>query len=371
MLSSKHALLALPLFLACGGRTPLPEEVLISAPETTGPATATDAGTTGTNTSTKTSTTPSTSAPAGSPVARWGQLSICGTQICNQHGQEVQLKGASSMWLNWENDGYAENPEALRWMRDNWKLTVIRAAMGVEPSGAYLSNPTAAKKQVTTIIENAIAAGVYVIVDWHEENAHKHTDKAMAFFSELAGRYGDKPNLLWETFNEPLQVSWSNVLKPYHRAVVDAIRAKDPDNIIILGTPQWSQRVDAAAADPLPGTNLMYTLHFYSCTHTGWLRQIADQAWAKIPIFVTEWGATAADGGLDGKLCLDEADMWTEWMRWSKVSWTAWKLDNCTPDSTCLLSTDAPVSGGWTDSYLHGHGKFVRDRMIQTGPGSP
>lgn len=367
MLFSRHAFLVLPVLLACGGRTPLPDESPSAAPESTSPP----AGVPDAAVIAGKDSGAAPSAPAGSPVARWGQLSICGTQICNQKGQIVQLKGVSSMWLNWENNGYAENLEALRWMRDNWNLTVIRAAMGVEPSGAYLSNPDTAKKQVTTIIDNAIAAGVYVIVDWHEENAYKHTDKAVAFFSEMAGRYGDKPNLLWETFNEPLQVSWSNVLKPYHQTVVDAIRAKDPDNLIILGTPQWSQKVDEAAADPLPGTNLMYTLHFYSCTHTAWLRQIADQAWAKIPLFVTEWGATDADGGLNGRVCLDEADLWSEWMRWSKVSWTAWKLDNCTPDSTCLLSTDAPVSGGWTDQFLHGHGKFVRDRMIETGPGIP
>ena len=32
-------------------------------------------------------------------------------------------------------------------------------------------------------------------------------------------------------------------------------------------------------------------------------------------LFVTEWGATHADGGTDGKVCLDEAGAWHEWMK--------------------------------------------------------
>ncbi|HYN95290.1 MAG TPA: RICIN domain-containing protein, partial [Pilimelia sp.] len=112
---------------------------------------------------------PTTAAPpppptSGTPVARFGQLRVCGTRMCASNGSQVQLRGVSSMWLNWESRGYAENLTALRWMRDNWGLTVIRAAMGVEPAGAYLSDPARARGQVERIINNAVAAGVYVIV---------------------------------------------------------------------------------------------------------------------------------------------------------------------------------------------------------------
>src|SRR5688572_6253983 len=117
------------------------------------------------------------------PVEAFGQLRVEGTQIVTASGDPVQLKGPSSMWLNWEQDGYAESLDALVWMRDNWNLTVIRAAMGVEPGGAYLSNPEVAMAQVTTIIENAIDAGVYVIVDWHDHNAHVNQAAAEAFFA--------------------------------------------------------------------------------------------------------------------------------------------------------------------------------------------
>jgi endoglucanase len=304
--------------------------------------------------------TPTTSPPAtgGTPVARYGQLRVCGAAMCDQNGTKVQLRGISSMWLNWETQPYAENLQALTWMRDNWNLQIIRAAMGVEPEGAYLSNPAKAKAQVETIINNAVTAGVYVIVDWHAHEAQNNQAQSVAFFSDLARRYGHLPNVIWEPYNEPLQVSWTSVIKPYHQAVVTAIRAVDPDNIVVLGTPTWSQDVDVAASSPVTGTNLMYTLHFYSCTHGAALRAKGDAAIrAGLALFVTEWGASHADGGLDGVICQSEAQAWIDWMKANGISWTAWKLDVGT-DTTNLLSTGAPVTGGWTN-YLRGHGPFV------------
>ncbi|MET8358496.1 cellulase family glycosylhydrolase [Micromonospora sp. NPDC005171] len=309
-------------------------------------------------------TPPPTTPPptTGTPVERHGQLRVCGTTMCDKSGARVQLRGISSMWLNWETAPYAENLSALTWMRDNWNLQVIRAAMGVEPAGAYLSDPAKARAQVETIINNAVTAGVYVIVDWHAHEAQNNQSQAVAFFGDLARRYGNLPNVIWEPYNEPLQVSWTNVIKPYHQAVVSAIRAADPDNIIVLGTPTWSQDVDVAAASPVAGTNLMYTLHFYSCTHGASLRAKGDAAIrAGLALFVTEWGASNADGGLDGRACLPEAQSWIDWMKANGISWTAWKLDVGT-DTTNLLSPGAPVTGGWTN-YLHGHAAFVVANM--------
>lgn len=298
------------------------------------------------------------------PVERHGQLKVVGAEIHDGSGERVQLRGVSSMWLNWEDDGFAEDLTALRWMRNNWSLNVIRASMGIEPEGAYLQNPDKARAQVTRIVENAIEAGVYVLIDWHDHNAHQHQAEATAFFTEMASKYGDKPNVLYEPYNEPLDIDWAGALKPYHEAVIAAVRAKDPDNIIVLGTPNWSQDVDRAAEAPASGENLAYTLHFYACTHKEWLRGKAEAALSKgLPLLVTEWGATHADGGTDGKVCLDEARGWHDWLNANGIGWTAWKLDACGQDSSCILAPGAPKSGGWTSKHLQGHGTFVRARM--------
>ena len=79
--------------------------------------------------------------------------------------------------------------------------------------------------------------------------------------------------------------------------MIAAIRAIDPDNLIVVGTPSWSQDVDAAAADPITGTNIAYALHFYAGTHG---QSCADKAQKALDrgaaLFVTEWGAVNANG---------------------------------------------------------------------------
>jgi endoglucanase len=306
------------------------------------------------------------------PVGLHGQLQVVGNQLQDAHGVAVQLKGPSSMWLNWESQKFAEDKQGLQWMRDNWHASIIRAAMGVSTTDTmdndYLSAPDAAKEQVNQIVQNAIDLGMYVIIDWHDSAADTHQDQAVAFFTEMAQKWGAYPNVLYEPFNEPQRQTW-DVIKAYHNAVIAAVRAIDPDNVMILGTPNWSQFVDVVAADTNrpQAPNLMYTLHFYSCTHTQKNRDLGETAFSQgLPIFVTEWGATDADGGTarHPDLCLDEAQRWHDWMNGHKISWAAWKFDQCA-DQTCYFSPNATVSttGNWGDDVLNGHTAFVRDRM--------
>jgi hypothetical protein len=111
------------------------------------------------------------------PVDLHGQLHVSGTELRDTSDEKVQLKGLSSMWLNWEDDGFAESLAGLKWLRNNWHLSVSRAAMGVEPEGAYLSNPEHAKAQLEQVVDNAVAAGVYVSIDWHDHHATDWTSQ--------------------------------------------------------------------------------------------------------------------------------------------------------------------------------------------------
>jgi endoglucanase len=331
------------------------------------------------------------------PVQAHGQLKVVGTQLVDQSGHPVQLKGVSSQWLNLESKTFPESKPAIQYARDNWKLSVIRAAMGVDTAGGYLGTGTGANaaqatmlSKVNTIIQNAIDLGIYVIVDWHTSDAVTATTtqatQASAFFTMIATQYGASPNVIYEDYNEPAVkgVLWAQI-KPYHEAVIAAIRAVDPDNLIVLGTPTYSQDVDLAAMDQITdATNILYTLHFYACTHKQPLRDKANTAIGLgLPIFITEFGATPADGGVvksgDNDVCEGEADTWFAWMAQNNISGASWKLDQCT-DSSCILTADAPVDGPWTDNFLTsdtggtpidggekggGHGLFVVDWMRQ------
>jgi endoglucanase len=354
------ALGVLSTLVACGGEGTSDRDAVPGPP---GPAGVPGGAGSGGGGGTETWLPPAELEP-GSPVALHGQLSVRDGALVDASGAAVQLKGVSTMWLNWE-QSYASSKEGLRWLRDNWGLSVVRAAMGVDADGGYLTNPAQMTNSVRRVVRNAIELGVYVIIDWHDHEGEAHIAEASEYFAQAAQEFGAYPNVFYETYNEPLRISWPDVIKPYHETVSAVIRQHDADNVIIMGTPFWSQAVNSAADDPVSGTNLMYTVHFYACEHRATQRLQAQYARDKqLAIFVTEWGATRADGGTDpnGMVCTDEAQLWHDFMNAEGISWTAWKLDDCA-DLSCLFRTAAPANGGWTDEWLNGHAPFVRDRM--------
>src|SRR5688572_31899114 len=236
-------------------------------------------------------------APAIADVA---PLSVSGNQI-RAGGQAASFAGNSLFWSNtgWGGEKYY-NANVVRWLKTDWKSNIVRAAMGVDDDGGFLQDPNGNRNRVKAVVDAAIANDVYVIIDWHSHHAESYRSNAVSFFQDMARTYGTRNHVIYEIYNEPLQISWSGQIKPYAQAVISAIRAIDPDNLIIVGTPTWSQDVDVAAADPIAGTNIAYTLHFYAGTHGQFLRDKAQTALNRgVALFVTEWGSVNANGDSD------------------------------------------------------------------------
>ncbi len=156
------------------------------------------------------------------------------------------LRGKAFGWDNWWPQYY--NASVVQWLRDDWCVDVVRPAMGIEPDGAYLKNPEASKQRIMTVVEAAIDAGVYVIIDWHAHNLHQA--EAVAFFSEMAERYGKHPNVIYEIFNEPEKDETWQQVKDYATTVIAAIRKHDPDNLVIVGSPSGISV--STASRPIP-----------------------------------------------------------------------------------------------------------------------
>lgn len=295
-----------------------------------------------------------------SPVERHGQLSVENGKIVDAHGDPVQLKGMSLFWSQWQPQYY--NYETVKNLVEGWDIQLIRAAMAIEHDG-YLQNPEREKNKVKQVIEAAIDLGIYVIVDWHDHHAEDHLTEAKQFFSEIALEYGNHPNLIYEPYNEPLDVSWSEVLKPFHQEVIASIRQHDPDNIIVLGTPTWSQRVDLAAEDPVEGENLAYTLHFYAGTHRQELRNIAETAMnSGLALFVTEFGTTDANG--DGPVYEEETGEWMDFMAHHNLSWANWSVADKDESSAAILPGTTPSEVNNKDN-ISTSGKLVKSYLNQ------
>jgi len=299
------------------------------------------------------------------PVQQYGQLKIANAKLCSAAGTPVQLKGMSWFWSNWS--GSFWTPAILNTMVDHEGITLARLAMGVDTSvGGYLADPSQ-KALVTTMVDAAIAKGIYVIIDWHEEQAQTHTEQSRAFFTEMATKYKNVPNVMFELFNEPNGPSWPTI-RAYAETVGGAIRATGANNVIIVGTPTWSQEVDVASANPVSFSNAAYTFHFYSHTHTvdgGFGAKIQTAMSRGCAIVVTEWGTSNSSGNGD----FDEAQTrkWMEFLNANSISWANWSVFN--KDETCsFFKPGFTPSGAWSDANLSQSGLLVKQFFTAPTP---
>ena len=291
------------------------------------------------------------------PVKANGKLSVKGTFLVNEKGNEIVLRGVSYVWHNWWPRFY--NKESVKWLADDWKCTVVRAAMGVGPKGSYIDKKEWSKEKIEAVVNGAIESGIYVIIDWHSHEIKQN--EAVAFFAEMAGKYGKYPNVIYEIFNEPVNDSWEKV-KNYSIAVIKAIREKDPDNIILVGSPHWDQDIHLVADAPISGfSNLMYTVHFYAATHGQQLRDRSAYALKKgIPIFVSECAGMEASG--NGPIDYKSWNKWIDWMEANKISWVTWSVSD--KNETCsMMKTSAANTGNWQDKDLKESGLKTREKL--------
>ena len=158
---------------------------------------------------------------AATPVAKHGQLSVVGPHIRGLHGQVTSLAGPSFSWSNtgWGQDRFY-TAGAVETFAKDWNAGIVRVAMGAQNDGSFLKDPNGNVRRMETVVEAAIANGLYVIVDWHSHEAEKNTAQAVQFFSVLAKKYGHTPNLIYEIYNEPLDTTdWHRTVKPYAEAL--------------------------------------------------------------------------------------------------------------------------------------------------------
>jgi len=292
------------------------------------------------------------------PVKENGQLRVERTNLVNEKGNPVTLHGMSFGWHNLWPRFY--NKKAVHELVIKWNCTVIRASMGIELNDSgYLKKPEESVRLMKNVIDACIKEGVYVIIDWHDHNIH--TTEAKAFFEMMAKEYGQYPNIIYEIFNEPDHETWPEV-KAYSEEVIKVIRAADPDNIILVGSPKWDQAVDLPAADPVKGfDNLMYTMHFYAGTHKKWLRDRTDEAIKKgLPIFVSECAGMESSG--DGPIDHSEWKAFVDWMDAKGLSWIAWSVSD--KNETCsVLKPSAASKGNWGDADIKEWGMIAKQYL--------
>ena len=280
------------------------------------------------------------------PVSYYGALHTSGSKIIGaKNNQQVMLRGVSLFWSDATGLSYY-NPTVISWVVDNLKIDVFRYAMGIEyydsnggtknkldDQVSYAKSPEGQLSTIDRMVQAAIENDVYIVIDWHSHRAHLETSSAATFFQYISTKYKDVPNIIYEIYNEPVSGSggdW-NAIKNYANQVVPAIRA-NTQNLVIVGTPNWSQHPEQGARDPIASTNIAYVLHFYASSHSkgSYGGNVSSALNAGYPVFISEWGTTNADG--DGEPNASATSEWTSFMDQNSIPNCNWSLRQQTSD---------------------------------------
>uniref|UniRef100_A0A914KZE8 Glycoside hydrolase family 5 domain-containing protein n=2 Tax=Meloidogyne incognita TaxID=6306 RepID=A0A914KZE8_MELIC len=314
-----------------------------------------------------------------------GQLSVEGKKLLG-NGKPVALHGMSLFQSNFEEGIPFYDEQVVKALKCQWNSNVVRAAMGIDDGAeAYLQGPEPEKTQkgrVEKVIKAAIDAGIYVIVDWHTHNALNQEVKEKEFFEYIAKTYGQKnKNIIYELFNEPTvdDGDWPQ-LKVYQQKIVDAIRAIDPENLILIGTPTYSQGVDTASKNKLTGKNICYALHFYAGSHKEDVRKKAKDALDNDTcVFVSEYGTVNYDG--NGPVDENSTKEWWKFLDDNNISYVNWAIENKNEGAAALkpgtqasqLGVDERLtpSGSLVKKHLLGQDNGVKCDGSSTGSTSP
>lgn len=294
------------------------------------------------------------------------KLHVSGTKLVDDKGNIVQLKGISTHGISWFPQYI--NEKCFKYFHDKG-ADIIRLALYPDEYNGYSTggNKNELKQYVKNGVEYAAKNNMYVIIDWHvhgEGNPNIHKEDAKEFFKEMASTYKDYNNVFYEICNEPCNgTTWSDI-KKYAEEIIPVIRKYDKDGVIIVGTPNWSQYVNEAAANPVKGyDNIMYTLHFYAGTHKEELRNtMVNAIKAGLPVFVTEYGICDASG--NGAIDEYQAGEWVKTMDKYNISYVMWNLSNKSETSAVLNNWCNKVEG-FTDEDLSPAGKWLIKQLAK------
>lgn len=329
------------------------------------------------------------SVPAG-PVSWYGALKTRGVYLQDQKGVlNVQLKGPSLYWSTLDGAPFY-NERTVDFFVDSMDISVIRASMAIKDwslgktiydgkgNFGYLSAevPDAKTRQkalIQDVVQAAIRNDIYVIVDWHSPTAAREQAEAIAFFTEMGVLYKDVPNVIFEIYNEPYAISFSTVYA-YSRAVIAAIRKTGNNNLILVGSPDFSSHPNQMADMGLNSefANIAYTLHFGATDEvtTGGRAKAADSAIQKqqVVVFASQWSGGSSAGGNPN---VAASGAWMNWMDNREISSCYWAVSaSSDPESIWGSQADRWTLNGLTESGRIFH-EYMKMSMGSTRTGYP
>jgi len=331
-------------------------------------------------------------------VWAWGRLKLVTTsnsgenkvQLADKNGKAVQLRGWATHGYQWHSAFFnaKDDFEAMKRLGAN----VVRLTCYV--STAENGMNATWWRNTKTWVQNAITwceeLGLYAIVDYHVLKPGSPTlylrdtkdssilESAEDFFTDISAfvKENNYHHVLYEICNEPNNANnpagtpnplWP-VIKSYAEKILPIIAENDPNAVVIVGTPQWSQQLTSVLNNKLTHATLqiMYTFHYYACSHLNVMNQnFSNNVLRQIPVIVTEWNDTQASG--EGSCGTPPSSNATTFINrcnneQQRVSWTAWSWSPVTGSGTTERT-----SSTWIRGTNGSAAQYTLERLSPTG----
>ena len=286
-------------------------------------------------------------------------LQVDGKWIEDEDGNPVTLRGISFCGFNneWGEKVLPDFQNKIAKVtngNNGWYPNLLRL-----PIKDYHLNDFSLEEIYQTLqagVDECVKQKVYCIIDWHAVDGEEGADwrspemerKTKAFWSYIAPRFKDYPNVIFELYNEPgypklvTAQNWRN-WRNKAQVWVDIIREEAPKNLILIGSPLWGQITRFAPDYPFKGDGLAYVNHTYPGMEESWPRELGleydweevfGKAADRVPIFITEFGWQAdAEWEFGTGTTAEFGQPFKEFLsKRPNINWVIWTYDHyCSP----------------------------------------
>jgi hypothetical protein len=332
---------------------------------------------------------------AGAPLA----LRVRKTQIENERGVPVLLRGVNAAGLEWSSDGEGHILDTIKTAIGDWRANVIRVPLAQDrwfgKAPEQKDEVKAYRALVDRVVELCSSHDCYVILDLHWSDAgewgrqigqHVMPDlNSLEFWKSCASVYQNHPAVIFDLYNEPHDVSWDvwrsggtvsekatgrNPAKTFQapgmQSMLDAVRSTGAKNVVIVGGLDWSYDMSGFLAgnklDDPDGNGIIYANHAYPFKGDPVDRWVAkmERAARELPIIVSEFGSEPEGvRGVTGEQWVSRV---VEALHAHGWSWTAWDLH---PAAGPRLISD------WKYTPTPGFGALVKHALVNPARPSP
>lgn len=176
---------------------------------------------------------------------------------------------------------------------------VVRVAVHPE---RWVKTPDYLQRYLIPVVAWGQELGLTVIIDWHyignvatgagtemPKISQQPLALTLEFWSRIASAFQDAPNVMFEIFNEPENIS-ALVWRSAAQKIIEVIRSQGATQIIIVGGIEYGKDLSWVLGQPLEDGNLVYATHIYpehrAANWPIWFGKVSE----RFPVLVTEWG---------------------------------------------------------------------------------